>query len=302
MSELALFKNADVAIPDYLRDGAMDEVARALMGGASGTKRISIRGNVFRMIVDGQEVAKSDDRGMEVVIVKAANHTSRTYYAGTYREGEKTAPACWSNDGVKPSPQAENPQGTACATCPMNVAGSGQGSSRACRYSRRLAVVLGNNIENSHVYQLVLPAQSLFGKAVDGKMPLEAYVKLLAGHELGPRSVVTEMRFDTSSATPKLTFSAVRPLTREEYDMAVEKGESADAERAIAYNPAQLDGAKKTEVVKPRVAVAAPVVEKAAPVAVAEEPTEPVVREKKQAATTAPQDLASVLAEWGEDD
>ena len=53
---------------------------------------------------------------------------------------------------------------------------------------------------------------------------------------------------------------------------------------------------------QPRVTVAAPVVEKATPVAAAEEPTEPVVREKKQAATTAPQDLASVLAEWGEDD
>jgi len=225
MSEVSLFLDPKATIPAHLKQG-VDELTKSLMGGGIGSKRISIRGSVFRMIVDGQEVAKNEERSMDVVIVNGAEFTSRSYYAGTYQEGQNAGPDCWSNDGKTPDARSENPQGTSCATCPMNIAGSGQGNSRACRYIRRLAVVMGNDVENSDVYQLVLPAQSIFGKAVDGKMPFEQYVRFLAGHNLSIRSVVTRMSFDTNSATPKLTFRAVSPLSEEAYLAAVDKGSS----------------------------------------------------------------------------
>lgn len=276
MSEVALFIDKNAVIPAHLKQG-VDDLTRSLAGG-SGTKRISIRGSVFRMIVDGQEVAKNEDRSMDVVIVNGAEFTSRTYYAGTYQEGQTSGPDCWSNDGKTPDSRAENPQSVSCATCPQNIAGSGQGNSRACRFSRRLAVILANDTENSDVYQLVLPAQSIFGKSADGKMPFQQYVTFLAGHNLSIRSVVTRMSFDTNSATPKLTFRAVKPLEEKEYLSAVDKGNSFEALSAIAYNPII---AKKEE---PKAA----------------KPAEPVVREKKTPAPT--KDLGAVLEQWGDDD
>lgn len=288
MSEVTLFRNKNAVVPAHLTAG-VDDLTRSLMGSSGSSKRISIRGSVFRMIVDGQEVAKNEDRAMDVVIVNAAEHTSRSYFAGTYQEGQNAGPDCWSGDGKTPDPRAENPQATRCDQCPMNIAGSGQGTSRACRFSRRLAVVMGNNIENSDVYQLVLPAQSIFGKGDGNKMPLQQYVTFLAGHKLSIRGVVTEMRFDTSSATPKLTFRAVDALSEEQYKYAVEKGDSPEAINAITYNPNGPSTAKSSSAPVQRAAPTPP-------------PVAPVVREKKAAAPAAPQDLASVIDEWGDDD
>ena len=46
------------------------------------------------MMVNGKEVAKNEDRAMNVVIVAASPKVSRTFYAKTYTEGEVTAPDC----------------------------------------------------------------------------------------------------------------------------------------------------------------------------------------------------------------
>jgi len=312
MSEVAIFRDSKAVLPT-IRRGELDEMTKNLMGGGSNNKRISIRGGIFRMIVDGQEVAKNEDRHMDVVLVAAAPKTSRTFYAGTYQEGNITLPDCWSNDGDRPDPRSTSPQSSACATCPMNVAGSGQGTSKACRYSHRLAVLLGNDIERSDVYQLVLPSQSIFGKGENGKMPLMQYAKFLGGNGLTMNSVVTEMRFDTSSATPKLTFRAVRPLDAEsEFPVSVEKGQSSEALAAISFNPAAVDkGQARAAAPAPAAEVfrdappptrapapkAEPVAEKVVEAAV----DEPVVREKK-AATPAPKELTDVLDAWGDDD
>lgn len=302
MSEVSLFLDPKATIPAHLKQG-VDELTKSLMGGGIGSKRISIRGSVFRMIVDGQEVAKNEERSMDVVIVNGAEFTSRSYYAVTYQEGQNAGPDCWSNDGKTPDARSENPQGTSCATCPMNIAGSGQGNSRACRYIRRLAVVMGNDVENSDVYQLVLPAQSIFGKAVDGKMPFEQYVRFLAGHNLSIRSVVTRMSFDTNSATPKLTFRAVSPLSEQAYLAAVDKGSSFEAVNAITYNPVitakEPTGNPFLEAPKP---AAKPAPVKAAPVeeTVSVEEPAPAVREKKAAPSV--QSLDSVLEAWGDDE
>lgn len=306
MSDLTLFRNPNTVVPAHVRAG-VDELTKRMLGGGNGNKRISIRGNVFRMIVNGQEVTKSDDRALDVVIVNAAEHVSRTYYSGTYKEGEATQPTCFSNDGTKPDPKAQEPQSVACATCPMNAKGSGQGNSRACRYSQRLAVILANNAQEeealtanmqaSDVYQLVLPSQSVFGDTVNNQMPFRNYLKFLYGHGAGIRSVVTEMRFDTNSATPKLFFRGVQYLTDEQYAIALEKGQSIEAVNAVSYTPAAMDRPAGIPAPAP-----APAPKAAAPAPV----PEPTVKEKKSSAapgvTATEQDLTSILAEWGDDD
>lgn len=288
MSEMTLFSKGGNALPAHLRNLELDETTKSLMGGGAGGKRISIRGGVFRMMVDGKEVAQNEDRAMNVVVVAANANVSRSYYEGTYQEGQSTAPTCWSNDGITPDSKVESPQADKCASCPQNIKGSGQGDSRACRFSQRIAVVLENDILGD-VYQVTLPAQSIFGAAENGKMPLQAYAKFLGSHGLPITAVVTEMRFDTASATPRLTFKAVRPLEADELQHAQEKGKSPEAKSAIAATVAMIDGTKPKAA-----AVEAPKPKNVEVEEVAE--AEPTKRQKK----AAPKDVADILDDWAE--
>lgn len=295
-NDMTLFSKGDVAIPAHLKNLELDETTKSLMGGAgTGMKRISIRGGTFRMMVDGKEVAQNEDRAMNVIIVAANPNVSRQYYEGTYAEGEKVAPACWSNDGITPDTRVEEPQSDKCATCKQNIKGSGQGESRACRYQQRLAVALENDIGGG-VYQLTLPATSIFGAAEGGKMPLQAYAKFLGGHNLPITVVVSEMRFDTNSATPKLTFKAVRPLEANELAECQELGQSEEAKRAIASTVAMADGVSKPKakaLPKAEVAEEAEADEEEAPKAESKEPT-------KRAKKAGPKDVAEILDDWAE--
>lgn len=279
--EMTLFKGN---LPEYLKNRSLSATTRALMG-TSQNKRISIRGGVFRMMVGGQETAKSDERTMQVVIVAAAEHVSRTYYAGQYEEGEQAPPACWSADGVRPDATLKEPQSQTCANCPQNIAGSGQGDSRACRFSRRLAVVLANDM-NGDVFQLVLPSKSIFGKVENNKMPLEAYVKYLAAHGVNVEDVVTEMRFDTDSATPKLTFSPIRPLEEHEHNICSLKAQTQEAKNAITMTVAQNDG-----VVEKRLAAPKPAAKQEA----VEEPTKRPTKKQEEAPA---KDVTALVDEW----
>ena len=290
MSDLALFSQGGT-LPAHLRNLELDATTKALMGGGGTGKRISIRGGVFRMIVGGKEVAQNDDRAMNVVVVRSAEKTSRSYYAGTYTEGQNSAPVCWSNDGVAPDKSSKNPQSPNCQNCQQNIKGSGQGDSRACRFNQRIAVALENNLVGD-VYQLSLPGQSIFGTGDNGKMPLQQYAKFLGGHGIPVTAVVTEMRFDTSSATPKLTFRAVRPLSVEELAESKAQGDSADALAAVTQTVQQVDGdaPKPSPFIEPTPAPK--------PAAKTEAVDEPVKRAVKK---TESKDVASVLDAWADD-
>jgi hypothetical protein len=282
----------NTSLPAHLR-GGIDETTKALMGNAVSTtsvKRISIKGSVFRMMVAGKEVAQNEDRAMPVVIVAAAPHNSRTFYDATYSEDAVVkTPTCYSDDGIIPNTKSLDTQSKSCKDCPQNIDGSASsGKGRACRYSRRLAVVLEND-QKGDVFQLTLPAQSIFGKGENGKMPLESYVRLLGSNNVSVTSVVTEMRFDTASATPKLTFKALRYLEEDEFINSQEKGKTQEAKTAIGSTAADLD--------TPKLTAPKPVAKKETPVA--EEATEePVKRPTKKESVEQPKDINAVLDDW----
>jgi len=89
------------------------------------------------------------------------------------------------------------------------------------------------------VYQLQLPATSVFGSVEDGKMPMQAYARFLNANNTPPIAVVTEMYFDDDSDVPKLFFKPVRPLTEEELRQAAALLEHPDTERAITFTVAK---------------------------------------------------------------
>ncbi len=299
-NELAVL---DAGLPSYLKEMEIDDVTKNLMGGSgTGIKRISIRGGVWRMMVNGKEAAKNEERSMNLVIVNAAAKVARTYYSKLYSEGsEPSAPECWSADGDRPDPKVEAPQASRCVDCPKNVKGSGQGDSRACRYSQRLAVVLGNDI-GGDIYQLTLPAASLFGEGSPGKWPLQTYAKMIASKGLPISTVVTEARFDTDSATPKLTFKPVRVLTKEEAIKAIEQGKTPAATMAVTITVAEADGVKPkalpaaSEEQFEQTNNAAPAAEQKAEQKPEPEPTKRTAKKEEPAAEK--KDLAAVIAEW----
>lgn len=240
MSNITLFKAGNLAVPDFLQQA--DETTKMLAG--TGGKAISIKGGVWRMIVGGEEVAKNEERALNIVVIAAATKVHRTFFLGKYEEGKDATPACWSADGVKPNDEVpeETRQCATCADCPNNIAGSGEGNSRACRYSRRLAVMLENDLEGN-IYRLQLPAKSLFGKAEGEKMPLDAYAKFLAGHNVPITGVVTEARFDTAEAVPVIKFRAVRPLERHEWEAVRAAAAHPDTATAIEF---KFSGSKQS--------------------------------------------------------
>lgn len=279
-------------LPSYLKELDLDATTRALMGsgGTGGMKRISIKGGVWRMMVNGKEVAKNEDRAMNVVVVAAAPKVSRTFYAGTYSEGgEAKAPDCWSADGEVPDAKAVAPQASRCVDCAQNAKGSGQGDSRACRFSQRLAVVLANDI-GGEVMQLTLPASSIFGAGEPGKWPLQTYAKMIGSKGVPITAVVTEMRFDTEAATPKIAFKPVRVLDADEHEIAITQGTSDKALKAITMTVSETDKVVKLEAPKTK-AKLAEVEEEAI-----EEPVKRVT--KKDEAPAPKKDISKILSDW----
>jgi hypothetical protein len=277
---VAVFNPAQV--PAHIRARGISETAKALMGNVGGGKRISIRGSVFRMMDGSKEIASVEERYLDVVILKAAK-ISRVWYGKAYDADATAAPDCWSVDGDNPAPEVAEPQASRCADCPKNIAGSGQGNSRACRYQQRVALLLANDLEGD-VFQLVVPAASLFGDADGDKRPLQAYAKYLVAQKLSPEDVVTRLRFDTSAESPKLFFKPMRWVDPDtEVSIVTEKAESEEAANAVemhvAPQPAPAPAVEKELGARPK--------KKAAPVADDDEPAPPP---KKKAAPVADDD------------
>jgi hypothetical protein len=290
-NELAML---GMELPAHLRQYELDDTTKALMGSSGGgAKRISIEGSVWRLLVNGKEIAQKEERNLNVVIVAASAHVSRSYYEGVYKKGVTSAPDCWSADGNKPDATAKSPQAPSCATCPQNVKGSGSGEGRACRFSQRIAVVLDNDISGD-VFQLVLPSTSIFGEGENGKWPLQTYAKMIGGKGVPISTVVTEMRFDTNSSTPKVVFKPIRFLEANEIGSAIEQGKSKAAISAITMTVAQTDGTKsdapKLEAPKAKAEVKAEAPE-----------VEPVKVTAKKEEPTPKKDLTKILSDWDDE-
>lgn len=300
MSNMTLFKSGSV-IPDYLRD--VSDATTKELAGSSGGKQISIKGGVWRMVVGGEEVSKNEDRAMNFVVLATSKGVSRTYYEGKYEEGKDAKPACWSAEGIVPNQEVLNPQSSSCATCKQNIEGSGDGKSRACRYSKRIAVALEHDI-SGNVYRLQVPAKSYFGRADGEKMPLQAYSKFLSGHGIPITGVVTEARFDTAEAVPVLKFRAVRPLTQPEWELAKAQSETEDAKQAVEFKMVASKDATNA-IALPAAFASAPAFSEASK-ATAEtvETIEPVKRSSAKPAPAAPasKNVADILSDWSVDE
>ena len=154
------------------------------------------------------------------------------------------------------------------------------------------------------VYQIQLPATSIFGDVKNGNMLMQAYARHLAEHEAPVVAIVTKMFFDENSATPKLFFSPVRSLNEDELQKVLALKDHPDSIRAITLTVAQSDGVQKQDVKalfaddkkeEPKTEVETVEAE-----ATAEEVDEPkkVVKKSTPPVSEEAVDLEGVLNEW----
>jgi hypothetical protein len=139
----------------------------------------------------------------------------------------------------------------------------------------------------------------VFGDGEKNKLPLQAYARHLRAHGTPIAGVITEMRFDTASPTPKLIFKPVRPITEEELAVVQEMKNSKEAEEAIKLT-VNVSAPKPAAALfgTPEPAKPAP---KAKPSPVVEEEAAPPkkIEAKKPAASSA--SLESLVDGWDDE-
>jgi hypothetical protein len=269
-------------------EGLDDDTLAVAGGGGRQSKRISIKGGVFRKYSGGKEIGAIEDRHMNVIFVKMAHKASRMFYEGAFQEGQKVSPVCWSTDSETPDADVKNPCATSCADCDKSVKGSGQnGQGTACRLSWRTAVVLPND-PSGDVMQLVLPATSSFGKEDNGRFPFRPYIQHLASHNVSAGRVITRMAFDTKATAPKVVFSPAGKVPDEDLMTIAQQAKSQAAEQAIKLNVFQSDNSGHTEVASHRNEIAEP----------SEDEAPPIKRESTKAAATEEKDISDVVKKW----
>ena len=279
------------------------------IGSGTTLRRIATNTNgTFKRIVNGEQIGKAAPHELNIIVVDMLKEVSREYYASDYDpEGKATLPDCWSADGRAPDPKASNRQGASCASCPMNIDGSGnKGRGKACRFKRRIAVLVEGD-PTGDIYQMSLAAKSLFGKGIGNEHPFESYCNFLKANGEAPDTVVTKVMYDTEADTLTLKFKALRHLTQGEADLVDAAFASGEAARYVKLTTAEADNvtAKPAQVAK---AIEAPKVSVFnAPEEEAVETQEPVKRAVKKpvAAVEVPaedKDLASLLDDWADED
>jgi hypothetical protein len=194
-------------------------------------RRVSIRGGEFSLLGDNQQEVLSSDN-INVIIVNAAP-VSRSYFGDRFDPNKSTAPVCWSSDTQRPSPDVsqETVQSVRCMDCTQNVRGSGEHGGRACRFQQRLAVAFEGDLEE--IYQLQIPANSIFGRVNGGNMGMQEYARHLSAHGRSVHTVVTNVSFAKDSIVPKLYFKPIRPIDREDGMQVTRMVVHEDTKRAI---------------------------------------------------------------------
>lgn len=297
MSNLALVSQE---LPDFLQNAGVSELTKQLAGKV-GVKRIVPKNGIFRKTVGGEEMGKTSS-ALKAVIINGSPSVGRIFYAKAWSpDAEPTAPDCFSNDGRTPDKSVAEPPADRCDSCPNNIKGSGMGNSKACRYSRRLALMLlddfGTPLEGE-VYQMNLASKSLFGDNVGDRFTFENYSKYLLNNGKSVDWFITEISFNEDNDNQSVLFEPVGHINRTIYEVMRPAQERDDVKKMVVMTPYQAD-------VSGRALPAPKVEEKFETVAAVPVVPEPKKRESKKAAEPAPEEkksLDDIVKAWSDEE
>ena len=248
MSDIIPFGEvAKADLPAYFNT---EDLGSNLNQGAS-IPSLSIRGKVFRIQKDGEELPLTrhdpelgDNVPVQVistVVLEQGPFGARIYYRGQYDPEKASGPVCFSLDGQRPDAAAPEPQASTCAACPHAVKGSKMTMSglptTACTLQRRLAVVMAAKLDGPALLLRLAPT-SAFDKetknAQNGWFAWKQYCDFLASRGVRHTAqVVTMIRFDPNSESPKLLFKPERFLTKEEWEIVKPRITSDEVKRLL---------------------------------------------------------------------
>ena len=304
MSNLTIFEEPS-NLPTVRRESR--RMDRMSSGGGSTMRRIQLsNGRTFKRVVNGEQIGKAAHDTLDVIIVDWLTKPSRKFYATAYdKEAKATLPDCWSNDGIAPEAGAKNRQHTSCNGCPKDIRGSAPNNKKACRYERRLAVLVAGD-PSGDVYQIAIPGMSIFSDNDGNVYGFEGYVKFLLASNEALDTVVTRLIYDRDADTAKIGFKPIRHLTEMEAAFVDAAQDDPETEKYTKLTVGAVDGATAPA---PKLAIAA------APTAAPADPfaddddeddvveTAPVKRAAKpKAAAEAKPELAAVLSDFLDDE
>mgnify|MGYP003678874412 FL=1 len=240
MSDMVTIESG--GLPAHLKGKTKTNNLFAAAVSVGGFPVISIKGKVFHIQRgDVRELvtkAGTDDEpapSLEVVILSVNPNKSKVYYNSGFVEGSVAKPTCYSNNGVAPATDAEEPQSKKCNVCPHNQWGSritdSGGKGKACGDSMRLCVAAAGMINDPML--LRVPAATL--------KTLGLYGTQLSKRGVEPQYVITKVGFDYNVAHPALTFKAVRFVEESELNLVeetiVEESELIDQITGVTEKP-----------------------------------------------------------------
>ena len=242
MSNITIFEES-TNLPTVRRESRrMDRMSSGI---GSSMRRIALsNGRTFKRIVGGEQIGKAVSDTLEVIVVDWMAEPSRKFYLAVYdKDAKATLPDCWSNDGVRPEANGKNVQAQTCANCPKDAKGSGSnGKGKACRYERRLAVLVAGD-PSGEVYQIAIPGASLFADAEGSAYGFEGYRKFLMANNEAFDTVATRIIYDEESDTAKVRFKATRHLTEVESGLVDLAQDDPETERYIKLTVGAVDSA-----------------------------------------------------------
>jgi len=241
----------DKKLPAHLQQlSKSDAVDDWASGTASGFPVLSTKSKVWSIKRgDSTEVITRENsdgeqeeaRSISVVILRSNKGVARTYYKTKYVEGSDEAPSCYSNDGVRPSMEAEDRQAKSCAACPHSKWGSVITESgkkgKACSEVKRLAVAPAGQLNDPML--LRIPPTSL--KSWD------QYVMSLAKRGLNPTHMITKVGFDSSVSHQLLTWKPMNFVNEEMVTEINETAEMAVIEQIIGVENETADQAAASD-------------------------------------------------------
>lgn len=229
-NEVSIFDSNQV--PDHIRK--FNETVETNITGSMRSDTLTYKGKVWTVSVGGdkQVLMKTNNEGDEeprqiipVVILGYAKRRSRAMYEGGFTDNAPKAPVCWSADGIKPDDAVEEKQNDKCATCPMAAKGSKVSEdgkeTKACQEHKFVAVQLYKKWDMPPL-RLRLAITSLYdakGKEQQAKgyYAFDQYCDMLRARNVKHTAeVVTYLKFDPTTAYPKVLFRSAAWMADEE--------------------------------------------------------------------------------------
>ena len=193
---------------------------------------------------NGKPLPEAPVRSLNVIIVGISPTISKVWYAKAFQPGQKAVlPDCFSINGETPDPTSPLRQSELCSTCPKNqfesaVSDDGtQGKGKACRDSRKIAVVPAGDIQNA-----------IFGGPMMLRLPVMSLPNLakycgqlnIAGVDV--TQVVTAMSFNMTVKYPEVVF---RP---QQVEGSVVRSGTSDVKLSGVFSIHGVDHALTAEV------------------------------------------------------